>query len=72
MEWREALDDANDVSAVEALLTQVRAEQASLLQQCTQLLDQQNDPPAAVAVVRALMFIDKFSQDLNQRLDKLE
>jgi molecular chaperone HscB len=72
MEWREALDDADDVSAVEALLTQVRAEQASLLQQCTQLLDQQNDPAAAVAVVRALMFIDKFSQDLNQRLDQLE
>jgi molecular chaperone HscB len=72
MDWREALDDANDMSAVEALLTQVRAEQASLLQQCTQLLDQQNDPLAAVAVVRALMFIDKFSQDLNQRLDQLE
>jgi molecular chaperone HscB len=72
MEWREALDDADDVSAVEALVTQVRTEQASLLQQCTQLLDQQNNPSAAVAVVRTLMFIDKFSQDLNQRLDQLE
>jgi molecular chaperone HscB len=72
MEWREALDDADDVPAVEALLMQVRAEQASLLQQCGQLLDQQNDPAAAVSVVRALMFIDKFSQDLNQRLDQLE
>jgi molecular chaperone HscB len=72
MEWREALDDADDVSAVEALLAQVRAEQAALLQQCTQLLDQQNDPTAAVSAVRALMFIDKFSQDLNQRLDQLE
>jgi molecular chaperone HscB len=72
MEWREALDDADGVPAVEALLMQVRAEQASLLQQCGQLLDQQNDPAAAVSVVRALMFIDKFSQDLNQRLDQLE
>jgi molecular chaperone HscB len=72
MEWREALDDADGVLAVEALLMQVRAEQASLLQQCGQLLDQQNDPAAAVSVVRALMFIDKFSQDLNQRLDQLE
>jgi molecular chaperone HscB len=72
MEWREALDDADGVLAVETLLMQVRAEQASLLQQCGQLLDQQNDPAAAVSVVRALMFIDKFSQDLNQRLDQLE
>jgi molecular chaperone HscB len=72
MEWREALDEADDVPAVEALLAQVRAEQAVLLQQCTQLLDQQNDPTAAVSAVRALMFIDKFSQDLNQRLDQLE
>jgi molecular chaperone HscB len=72
MEWREALDDADDVPAVEALLTQVRAEQVSLLQQCAQLLDHESDPAAAVSVVRALMFIDKFSQDLNQRLDQLE
>ena len=72
MEWREALDDAIDVPAVEALLAQVRAEQALLLQQCAQRLDQDNDPAAAVSVVRSLMFIDKFSQDLNQRLDQLE
>ncbi len=72
MEWREALDDAGDVPAVEALLAQVRAEQALLLQQCAQRLDQDNDPAAAVSVVRSLMFIDKFSQDLNQRLDQLE
>ena len=72
MEWREALDDATDVPAVEALLAQVRAEQALLLQQCAQRIDQDNDPAAAVSVVRALMFIDKFSQDLNQRLDQLE
>lgn len=72
MEWREALDDADDVPAVEDLLTQVRSEQAALLRQCAQLLDHESDPAAAVSVVRALMFIDKFSQDLNQRLDQLE
>lgn len=72
MEWREALDDATSSAAVEALLDEVQAAQKQLLQQCETLLDQQHDYPAAVATVRALMFVDKFSQDLHQRLDQFE
>jgi len=72
MEWREALDDAGDVDAVENLLTDVQAARKSLLQQCAQDLDERQDPAAAVASVRALMFMDKFAQDLNQRLDQFE
>ena len=72
MEWRETLDDAASSAAVETLLDEVQAAQRQLLQQCETQLDQQHDYPAAVATVRALMFVDKFSQDLHQRLDQLE
>lgn len=72
MEWREALDDAADVDAVEQLLAEVQAARKDLLQQCELHLDQRQDPAAAVGTVRALMFMDKFAQDLNQRLDQLE
>ena len=72
MEWREALDDADTVPALEALQAEVDAARAQLLQQCATLLDQQHDAVAAVGLVRALMFIEKFTQDLHQRLDQFE
>ncbi len=72
MEWREALDDAEAVSALQAVQAEVDASRAQLLQQCATLLDQQHDALAAVGPVRALMFIEKFTQDLNQRFDQFE
>jgi molecular chaperone HscB len=72
MEWREALDDASGVAAVEDLLSGVQAARKDLMAQCGKCLDDAGDPASAVASVRALMFIDKFAQDLNQRLDQFE
>lgn len=72
MEWREALDDADAVPALEALQSEVDASRAQLLQECASLLDQQHDAVAAVRPVRALMFIEKFTQDLNRRFDQFE
>lgn len=72
MEWREALDDAADAAAVERLLADVQASRQELLGQCARDLDEDRDPAGAVANVRALMFLDKFTQDLNQRLDHFE
>ncbi|CAM8652471.1 DjlA DnaJ-domain-containing proteins 1 [Comamonadaceae bacterium] len=72
MEWRETLDDASEAGAVEALLADVQAARKDLLAQCEKCLDRDRDPASAVASVRALMFIDKFAQDLNQRLDQFE
>nr|WP_315495020.1 Fe-S protein assembly co-chaperone HscB [uncultured Rhodoferax sp.] len=72
MEWREVLDDAEALPALEALQAEVDASRAQLLQQCASLLDQQHDAVAAVGPVRALMFIEKFTQDLNQRFDQFE
>lgn len=72
MQWREALDDAESVANLDTLSAEVAHARRDLLQQCEHLLDQQCDPVAAVAPVRALMFIDKFSQDLYQRFEALE
>ena len=72
MEWREALDDARDIAALEVLRQNVEVSKQALLQQCAQLLDVQNDCNAAVPLVRELMFIEKFAQDLDRGFDKFE
>jgi molecular chaperone HscB len=72
MEWREALDDADALPALESLQVEVEASRKQLLQQCEALLDQRHDAVAAVGPVRALMFIEKFTQDLNRRFDQFE
>ena len=72
IQWREALDEADSVAELEALMVGVNAAKGQLLQQCGDVLDVQHNPAEAVAPVRALMFLDKFSQDLNQRLEALE
>lgn len=72
MEWREALDDARTAAELESLSDEMQATKKVLLQQCAALIDADNDPAAAVAPVRALMFIEKFALDLNQRIDQLE
>ena len=72
MEWREALDDARDIAALEVLRQNVEVSKQALLQQCAQLLDVQNDCNAAVPLVRELMFIEKFARDLDRGFDKFE
>jgi len=72
MEWREELDEAQDVQALEALRQSVDASKRALLLQCAQLLDVQNDCNAAVPLVRELMFIEKFAHDLDRGFDKFE
>lgn len=73
MEWREAMDDARfakDISALDALLKDMRT-QASTLQQ--QVADEITQAPAQAAMtVRKLRFIDKVSEDVNQLIAQLE
>jgi len=72
MEWREALDEAHHAAAIEQLMGEVQAARKGLLQHCAQCLDEQHDAAAAVGSVRALMFMDKFAQDLDARLDQFD
>jgi molecular chaperone HscB len=76
MEWREALDDckaikapASKIDALEKLLDEVDASQAQVLKQMAALIDVDHNFPAAVAQVRALMFIEKFSQEVQHQLE---
>ncbi len=72
MQWREAMDEAQSVADFDALTHAVAAARNKFLQQCEQLLDIQRAPEQAVDAVRALMFLDKFSQDIHQRLDAID
>ena len=71
MQWREALDDAADVQAVQALDAQVAQDEQARLQALCQQLDEQSDTEAAAAQVRALMFVSRFHLDIERRLDAL-
>ena len=72
IQWREAMEDAQSLVELEALTAELEAARVQLLQQCEDALDAQKNAAQAVAPVRALMFLDKFSHDLNQRFEALE
>jgi len=72
MEWREALDEARDEATTLALSEQVARPERDALQRLQSLLDEQNDSAAAAEQVRALMFVARFRQDIDKRLEALE
>jgi molecular chaperone HscB len=72
MEWREALDEAADLAAVEALDDDVRRREQAMFNDLAASLDERGDAAAAAAQVRALMFVARFRQDLERRLEALE
>jgi molecular chaperone HscB len=74
MEWREALADARaakDVDAIEALEEEVKVSRKAQLDKIAVLLNAQDYVNAAEGV-RALMFIDKFIDELESALDSLQ
>ena len=71
MEWREALDDARDVAAVSVLERDVKAHRDAALAALQDTLDLARDPVAAAGQVRALMFVERFAHDVDQRLGAL-
>ena len=71
MEWREALDEAQGASDIDALDAQVRAARQQALARCGELLDGAQDYAAAAAQVRALMFIERFARDIDRRMEQL-
>ncbi|MBZ8141461.1 Fe-S protein assembly co-chaperone HscB [Rubrivivax gelatinosus] len=72
MAWREALEDAAGLAAVEALDAEVAAAERALLADVARRLDDEGDAVAAAADVRALMFVNRFRQDIERRLDTLD
>ncbi len=71
MEWRENLEETGSAQGLEALADEVAAEQRRVQQTLGDLLDVAKDPAQAVGQVRALMFIERFTQEVNAKLDRL-
>ena len=69
MQWREALDEASSLSELDALLAQVRASEQAAIQNLTHCLDEDANYPEAVAQIRGLMFMRRFQQDLDKKID---
>ena len=72
MEWREALDDAHAAAQLETLHDEVQHAHQASLHQCGELIDATHDLQAAAQQVRALMFIERFLRDIEDRLDQID
>ncbi len=86
MAWREALDDARSGAEVQAIDADVALQECVLLDHVRQQLDGHAEsetgneiearasttPIAAADTVRALMFVARFRQDIQRRLEALE
>lgn len=71
MTWREALEEATLLSDVEALADSVAMHRRNALEQLAATCDEQGDFNAAAEQVRALMFVERFADDVDQRLEAL-
>lgn len=71
MEWREELEEAGSAANLEALAERTSKARQEILAQISTLLDVQNDAQAAALQVRALMFVERFATEIEQRLDQL-
>jgi molecular chaperone HscB len=71
MQWREALDEARGEADVEALAAQVAAQRSEAIARLQRVLDSERDAAAAAQQVRALMFIERFAEDVDRRLEAL-
>lgn len=72
MQWRDDLAEAADIAAVERLDAGIAATERAMLAEVERLLDVAGDASAAAAAVRALMFVQRFRQDVQRRLDALD
>lgn len=72
MEWREALEDARNADQVQALADEVSQQRKARLARVTQLIDTDGNHTQAAQEVRALMFIDRLTEEINTRLERYE
>ena len=71
MEWREALDEAKTLRAVEEIAQEVRKNELEKLIKIEQTLDLKKDFVAAAQQVRSLMFVERFAAQVCMRIDLL-
>jgi molecular chaperone HscB len=71
MRWREELDEAADEASLDVLHEELAASRREHLARLERLLDHDNDAAAAAQQVRALMFIERFGEQVEARLEQL-
>ena len=71
MEWREALEEAEGEEELEALADELATGRKTMLACIEELLDADGDAAAAAQQVRALMFLERFGEDIENRLAQL-
>ncbi|RZL93896.1 MAG: Fe-S protein assembly co-chaperone HscB [Variovorax sp.] len=71
MEWREALDEVRNEGDLDALRDEVEAGRARALSTLDWLIDEKGDYPGAARQVRALMFIERFAEDIEAKTGSL-
>jgi molecular chaperone HscB len=71
IQWREALDEADDAASLQQLAQQTRHEHHQRLVQLAKCLDLTGDVAQAAEQVRALMFIERFAQEIDDRIDRI-
>jgi molecular chaperone HscB len=72
MEWREALDDARadgDASRFSALTGEIDEVHGRLIAELASALDVRGDYAGAAGLVRRLMFVDKFRDELRSAIE---
>ena len=72
MALREALEQASDELAIQALQAEVAGHERSLLARLQDHLDASGDTPAAAQQLRALMFVARFRHEIEDRLEAVD
>ena len=75
MEWREAIEEAQqaaDIEALETLSRELRHEVRHLQTELSALLDTRGDDAGAADTVRKLRFLDKVRAEIDQAIETLE
>jgi len=71
MEWREALEEATGADELERMADDVAEARRQRLAQLQRSADEQRDFAAVAQQVRALMFVERFARDIENRLEQL-
>jgi len=72
MEWRESLDEqAEDLPALEGLMTEVEESKANTITEISQAIDGAKNYERAAELLRGLLFIDKFAIELDDTIAAL-
>ena len=72
MEWREALDEAETAENLDQIASQANKYRGEQLLKIEHAIDAQNDFKSAVEHVRSLMFVERFAQEVEAKLDQLQ